>query len=665
MNIVARLLASIAAVPNVIPKVDDGEAAKMSAKLEPDGLKQEAKDLDVLLSPVTPEVNLPQSTRRISKLSLSGSGVQVGLGSFDENFEAAQSADWNMCICAITRRAFWKSRKTGNVTWSAPSGLDLKSETAPPRLLDSLYISKNTKSRNSHIQSLHCTPLDVQNPENFFAMIRVGADINKHVGQKSQRRFICFSSNLDRIMWSQSRSAYFQGKIKGFILTSDMLEVINGASASTAFQDNPMKTNQKECAVCIKATHRDLNLEFDTTELATAWSDALRYVLSMNESQFDEDERVSSTSSMNHDLSTIAESDGTESVSSFSDTSSSSLSFRASAQNKRTASSPSLNSETPKRNLRKGFSMKSMGSFMKMKSGVPSDRKIGNSGNRSSKKITETVKGIFKNRNSSNSMRGNRSFSGTNSNLSTVDISSVEDTSITHDTNTETSALVERNEKNITEIKRLKKDLQSHKQKLDIANSCIENLTKSLDAIMRSQFSGDVQKDLPNVPDSLEKRFSTDEWSSNIEKFVKKIANNNHLSRSISNRSILLSGKDKDALENIRKMLVGHLKSSREYTDAMPDMDPADSGDLHFVDIEAEITDDNADNDIDIKSAIGETPSMPRTKSRRARKESVKYEFNSDNMASNENESKRRRAVSTLLSSAMTDELSSAHPDQR
>ena len=211
-------------------------------------------------------------------------------------------------------------------------------------------------------------------------MIRVGADINKHVGQKSQRRFICFSSNLDRIMWSQSRSAYFQGKIKGFILTSDILEVLNGASASIGFQVNPMKTNQNECAVCIKATHRDLNLEFDTTELATAWSNALKYVLSLKESQLNEDERVSSTSHVSDDLSAIAESDGRRSVSSSSDISSSSQSLRSSRRFKRTSSSPTLPAEAPKRNVRKGFSMKSMGSFMKIKGGASFESKNGSSG---------------------------------------------------------------------------------------------------------------------------------------------------------------------------------------------------------------------------------------------------------------------------------------------
>ena len=123
---------------------------------------------------------------------------------------------------------------------------------------------------------------------------------------------------------------------------------------------------------------------------------------------------------------------------------------------------------------------------------------------------------------------------------------------------------------------------------------------------MRSQFSGDVQKDLPTVPESLEERFSTDQWSSNIERFTNKIANNNHLSRSVSNRSILLSGKDKDALEHIRKMLVDQLKSSREYSNAMLDVDPIDSEDLHFDDIEAEIIDDRTDNHLDTKSTMGE-----------------------------------------------------------
>ena len=178
-------------------------------------------NLDVLLSPVSPDVKLssPRNiTNNISKLSLSD-GVQVGLGSFDENYEAAQTADWTMSICSITGRAFWRSRKTGNTSWRAPCGLGLIAEAAPTHLLDKIFLQKKAKSRFSHIQSVHSTPLDLNNPENFYAMIRVGVDIYKHVDKKSQRRFICFSSNLDRIMWSQSRSTYFHGKIKGFILT--------------------------------------------------------------------------------------------------------------------------------------------------------------------------------------------------------------------------------------------------------------------------------------------------------------------------------------------------------------------------------------------------------------------------------------------------------------
>ena len=473
---------------------------------------------------------------------------------------------------------------------------------------------------------------------------------------KKSAAIYLFSSNLDRIMWSQSRSAYFQGKIKGFILTSDMLEVLNGASASIGFQDNPMKTNQNECAVCIKATHRDLNLEFDTTELATAWSNALKYVLSLKESPLNEDEKVSSTSSVNSDLSTIAESDGHGSASSFSSISSSSQSLKSSLI--RTSSSPTLNSEVSKRSVRKGFSMKSVGSFMKMKSGASFDSKSGSSGSRNSNRMT--IKGIFKSRNTSNSIRLDNSFARTNSDLSSIDISNIEEadeyTGLTPDEKSKTSALVEKNEKCSAEIKRLDKELGDAVQKLEVANSCIENLTKSLNAIMRSQFSGDVQKDLPTVPESLEERFSTDEWSSNIDRFINKIANNNHLSRSVSNRSILLSGKDKDALEHIRKMLVGQLKSSREYSNAMLDVDPIDSKDIHFDDIEAEIIEDRTDNHLDVKSTMGEKASAPMTKLSKGRKDSVKYVFNSDNVVSNDNESKRHRKVSILLSSAIIDE---------
>ena len=102
-------------------------------------------NLDVLLSPVSPDVKLssPRNiTNNISKLSLSD-GVQVGLGSFDENYEAAQTADWTMSICSITGRAFWRSRKTGNVSWKAPSGLGLIAEAAPTHLLDKILEKPN------------------------------------------------------------------------------------------------------------------------------------------------------------------------------------------------------------------------------------------------------------------------------------------------------------------------------------------------------------------------------------------------------------------------------------------------------------------------------------------------------------------------------------------
>ena len=151
-----------------------------------------------MLSPVPPVVKLssPRAlNQQISSLSLAD-GVNVGLGSFDENYEAAQTADWTMCVCSITRRAFWRSRKTGNVTWSAPSGLDLQTETAPPHLLDKIFIAKKSKSRFSHIESVHSTPLDLNNPENFSAMIRVGVDVYKHVDKKKSTPLHLFFQQL-------------------------------------------------------------------------------------------------------------------------------------------------------------------------------------------------------------------------------------------------------------------------------------------------------------------------------------------------------------------------------------------------------------------------------------------------------------------------------------
>ena len=166
---------------------------------------------------------------------------------------------------------------------------------------------------------------------------------------------------------------------------------------------------------------------------------------------------------MSDDLSAIAESDGRISASSFSDISSSSQSLRSSRRFKRTSSSPTLPAEASKRNVRKGFSMKSVGSFMKMKGGASFDSKSGSSGSRNSKRMT-IMKGIFKSRNTADSTRLDNSFARTNSDLSSIDISNIEEadeyTGLTPDEKSKTSALVEKNEKCSAEIKRLDKELR-------------------------------------------------------------------------------------------------------------------------------------------------------------------------------------------------------------
>ena len=131
----------------------------------------------------------------------------------------------------------------------------------------------------------------------------------------------------------------------------------------------------------------------------------------------------------------------------------------------------------------------------------------------------------------------------------------------------------------VKEIIDLKKEIEMYKRKIDVANICIDNLSKSVNIIMKSQFSGDVQKDMPNTPSNPSERLVNPEWAKNIQRFINRIANNNHLSRSVSNRSILLSGKDKDVLEQIRKMLLNHLKSSKEYTEAVSGIDHGMHGD--------------------------------------------------------------------------------------
>ena len=639
-------------------------------------------NLDVLLSPVSPDVKLssPRNiTNNISKLSLSD-GVQVGLGSFDENYEAAQTADWTMSICSITGRAFWRSRKTGNASWRAPSGLGLIAEAAPTHLLDKIFLQEKTKSRFSHIQSVHSTPLDLNNPDNFCAMIRVGVDVYKHVDKKSQRRFICFSSNLDRIMWSQSRSTYFHGKIKGFILTKDMLEILDSDSVGNRLLTNPMKTNQKECVVSIKATHRDLDIEFDTTELANAWSNALKYVLNMKESILNDniDKSSSILSSTTDELGTINE--GGNSFGSSRDGSSNSRSLsslskgdsmdlkRDSNRSTRSSSSPTLPNDTNK-SLHRGFSMRTIGSFIKTKSGSTSSNSSQTYRNGSINSIGKKVKEMFSGNSARNGSVGSRDGSGSLLkplyNIDENDKIDNDDGMLGKDNDEIKHASVDSNAA-VKEIIDLKKEIEMYKRKIDVANICIDNLSKSVNIIMKSQFSGDVQKDMPNTPSNPSERLVNPEWAKNIQRFINRIANNNHLSRSVSNRSILLSGKDKDVLEQIRKMLLNHLKSSKEYTEAVSGIDHGmhgdDNNDMRHQSSIEEMEDEDEElvnkvSDVDLEllrnQGITDTESLernvlPQKKSRmKSRKVSVKYKFNSNDEKST---GYRRRAVSTLLS---------------
>ena len=203
-------------------------------------------------------------------------------------------------------------------------------------------------------------------------------------------------------MWSQSRSTYFQGKIKGFILTSDMLEILGSDSVGARLVTNPMKTNQKECVVTIKAAHRDLDIEFDTPELADAWRNALKYVLVNMKESLENDKNAT----VMDDLGTVMESSSFDSgrdtnnyVSSFSSTSKGgSNDFDRNL--KRSSTSPTLSSDT-NNSLRRGFSMKTIGSFININRGPAHGSSSQKVGKGSTNRLGKKVKGLFRN----NSMR--------------------------------------------------------------------------------------------------------------------------------------------------------------------------------------------------------------------------------------------------------------------
>lgn len=198
------------------------------------------------------------------------------LGTID--LDLPDDKEWRLLMDKDSRKLFWMNSKTGTASWETPEGIELPIETVPQACLISSDVERPSNDSVQLMEALHNLNIDENNPSNYGTILRVGSDVFKHVASKRQRRFVCFSTNFDRIMWSQSRSFYFEGRVKGFLMMKDVHGVAGAYSIKRMVED-PHKTDQKECMISIQASHRTLDLEFDSPEWAHVWFEAITSVI--------------------------------------------------------------------------------------------------------------------------------------------------------------------------------------------------------------------------------------------------------------------------------------------------------------------------------------------------------------------------------------------------
>ena len=175
-----------------------------------------------------------------------------------------------------------KLRKESTITTSPTTPTTPTTPTSPITSTSTPFSTQNTTATSTSSASVP-RPLSIAQQPNSTQLknaLIAGLEMNKHRSRgAAKRRFISFSNNLDRIMWSKSRRAYLQGVVLGKILIQDMVEVRVGFDRGL-FRTNFNKPEQNQCCFLLQANHRTLNLETDTTRECEEWVTALRYVIS-------------------------------------------------------------------------------------------------------------------------------------------------------------------------------------------------------------------------------------------------------------------------------------------------------------------------------------------------------------------------------------------------
>lgn len=191
---------------------------------------------------------------------------------------STSSSGSSSSITRISQKLSQRVRSPSKLRKENPLIPSLASSVSSPSLLSKMPM-KSTQNDNQ--SSLLLPSSSTQpNSDQLKNLLIAGAEMNKHRSRgASRRRFIIFSSNLDRIMWSKSRRLYLQGNVLGKILIQDMVEVRVGFDRQ-CFRANFNKPNQDKCCFLLQATHRTLNLETDNSKECEEWVTALRYVIS-------------------------------------------------------------------------------------------------------------------------------------------------------------------------------------------------------------------------------------------------------------------------------------------------------------------------------------------------------------------------------------------------
>lgn len=120
-----------------------------------------------------------------------------------------------------------------------------------------------------------------------------GDTFNKHRHNNAQRRYVCCSQDLTKLIWAKSKTAYFGTHIKGSIPIADIVDILPMCDSKHLSSDDPTSEEKngvfrlQRCFSVITPS-RTVDLEANSMEKRDLWITALQYAVLLKQSQMEE-----------------------------------------------------------------------------------------------------------------------------------------------------------------------------------------------------------------------------------------------------------------------------------------------------------------------------------------------------------------------------------------